>query len=235
MLLAFAITVGGLAGNLLAALRSVEAIAPSDSSSVTFVIDAGHGGVDCGTVGVNGCYEKDLNLLYAEQLKALLTEAGYHAVLTRTEDRLLYKENEDIPGKRKHYDLKNRLDIAESYDNAVLISIHMNSFSEEKYKGFQVYYSPACEESRLLAEGMQRAVKKELQPWNNRTVKKSEGTIYLLDNATIPAVLVECGFLSNREECALLGEEDYQKQLCFLLFCAMIEYSKGMESDGGSL
>ena len=139
LLLALAIIAGGLTGNLLDRARSVEAVNPSGSTSVTFVIDAGHGGADCGTVGVTGCYEKDLNLIYAERLKTLLCDAGYTAVLTRTEDRLLYKEHEDIPGKRKHYDLKNRLEIAQSYENAVLVSIHMNSFSEEKYKGFQVY------------------------------------------------------------------------------------------------
>ena len=99
----------------------------------------------------------------------------------------------------------------------------MNAFPESRYKGTQIYYSSNAEESALLAKKMQEAVVQGLQPWNRRLPKSGEG-IYLMEQLFCPAVLVECGFLTNAEECAALQQEDYQKELCFLLFCVMIEH-----------
>ena len=100
----------------------------------------------------------------------------------------------------------------------------MNSFSMEKYSGFQVYYAEAFDEAADLAARMQKSVIQKLQPENKRQPKPSEGKIYLLSHAQKPAILIECGFLSNREECEKLMEEDYQNRLCFQIICAIIEY-----------
>ena len=187
------------------------------------ILDAGHGGEDSGTVGKNGRLEKDLNMEIALEMGAIFEEKGYIVVYTRTDDRLLYKESENIKGLRKISDLKNRCKVAERYPESVFISIHMNSFGDERYSGLQVYYQAEKEESRLLADTIQQRVISEVQPENNRKVKAGKD-MYLLENMQNTAVLVECGFLSNFDECEKLSEKEYQKRLSFSLVCAIIDY-----------
>ena len=187
------------------------------------IIDAGHGGEDSGAIGKNGALEKDLNLQVAMKLGEYLTNAGYSVIYTRSEDKLLYTEEQNIKGFRKIYDLKNRLAVAEQYPDAYFISLHMNSFGDEQYSGLQVYYSDNNAQSRILAESIQKNVKEKLQPTNNRSIKSGKD-IYLLENSVGKAVLVECGFLTNEQECRLLCEKEYQKELCFAIMCGIISY-----------
>ncbi len=208
-----------------AALEMQKNEKPADAPvGYTIVIDAGHGGEDGGASGVNGALEKDLNFAIALTMKELFEEKGYTVFLTRKEDKLLYTEAQNVYGQRKLYDLKNRLDMATKADNPILISIHMNKFSQAKYSGLQVYYSQNHAGSRRLAEMIQGRVKKDLQPYNNRQIKSAGSSIYLLNRATMPAVLVECGFLSNPQECEKLSQKEYQRELSFSMVCAMIEY-----------
>ena len=188
------------------------------------LIDAGHGGEDCGAIGTTGVYEKDLNFKMSGILGAFLRDFGIPTHYTRETDRLLYTEEQNVKGQRKKYDLRNRLEAFHKGDDDLLVSIHMNAFGEEKYRGFQVYYASAHPESALLAKNLQASVVTALQPWNKREAKDGNSNIYLLAETKKPAILIECGFVSNREECEKLMEEDYQKQLCFLIFCAIIEY-----------
>ena len=188
------------------------------------IIDAGHGGEDGGTVGVNGINEKDLNLQIAKILNDMLQASGVQTVMTRTEDVLLYDRNSDHQGQKKIQDLATRRSIAEKYPNAVFVSIHMNSFPQSKYCGLQVYYSPNNPASQRLASSIQENVKQLLSPNNNRVIKPSGGKIYLLDRLQCPSVLVECGFLSNPEECALLSSEKYQQQMAFSICHALLSY-----------
>ena len=201
-----------------------ERAASADLSAVTVVLDAGHGGEDGGAVGVNGVYEKDLNLSLTHRLGALLEEAGVRVVYTRTEDKMLYSEAEGKSGRKKFFDLRNRLLLARAQENPVLVSIHMNKFTVAKYSGLQVYYSAARPESRALAAAVQETVRKNLQPENRRQIKQAGDNIYLLDKADIPAVLIECGFLSNPAECENLSSEDYQNRLSYAVFCGIMEY-----------
>ena len=194
------------------------------ANNVTVIIDAGHGGEDCGTIGVNGVFEKDINLSVAKELEHLLTQEGINVIMTRTEDKLLYTEAQNIKGQKKQFDLKNRLEHAKSNPDAIFVSIHMNNFHMESCRGIQVYYSGQSEESSRLAQSIQSSVTDNLQTYNTRKIKSSGGEIYLLDNAVGVAVLVECGFLSNREECEKLSEKDYQRQLSFRIFCGIMEY-----------
>ena len=195
----------------------------SAEAGVTFVLDAGHGGEDSGAIGVNGALEKNLNMEVTLLLGDLLKEAGYRVVYTRTEDRLLYTEEQNIAGQRKTYDLKNRLAVAAAEENAVLVSIHMDKFSSPSASGLQVHYA-GIGDSRLLADKIQNRVRADLQPNSRRAIKAASEDIYLLHHATTPAVLIECGFLSNPEECKKLCEKDYQRQLSFSIFCGMMEY-----------
>lgn len=186
------------------------------------IIDAGHGGEDSGAIGANGVLEKDLNLEYAMQIGAMLEEKGYIIVYTRTDDRHLYTEEENIKGIRKISDLKNRVKVAKRYPDSLYISIHMNSFADAKYSGLQVYHSDKSE-SASLAGLIQKHVKKDVQSDNNRAIKQGKG-MYVLENIDNTAVLIECGFLTNKNECEKLSQKEYQKQLCFSIVCGIIEY-----------
>ena len=188
------------------------------------VIDAGHGGEDGGTVGKNGALEKDINLSLAKKLKVFLASLGIQSVLTRSDDRLLYDKNVDYQGRKKALDMQERLKIANSYQNVIFISIHQNSFPSERYNGFQVYYSQNNESSHQLATLLENTVRSKLQPDNNRACKASDGKIYLLDKLACTAVLVECGFLSNVEECELLCTEEYQNKLAALVSSVILDF-----------
>ena len=224
LLLTAALALGGT----LAKAASLPTATDKDAP-VTVVIDAGHGGEDGGAVGVTGVLEKDLNMQLSLCLAASLREAGVNVVLTRTEDKLLYTEAENIKGIRKLSDLKNRCKIAAEYPDAIFISIHMNSYSNPKYSGLQVYYSESNDNSRILASHIQSSVKNELQASNNRTIKAGEG-MYILENIANPGVLIECGFLTNFEECEKLSEKEYRKQLSLAIICGIIDYKDKISS-----
>ena len=121
-------------------------------------------------------------------------------------------------------DLAARLKIAKDTENAVFISIHMNSFPQTQYSGLQVYYSKNDIRSADLANKIQNEVREQLQPTNSRKTKQASSNIYLLDRITVPAVLIECGFLSNAEECAKLSTEEYRDQLATVLAKAIADY-----------
>ena len=206
-------------------------VAPIDTAINTaeemppiIIIDAGHGGEDGGTVGMSGVLEKDLNLKIAFILRDISEAMGYTTVMTRTEDLLLYDRNVDFKGRKKALDLLARVKIADRYENALFISIHMNAFPDSKYSGLQVYYGTNDESSLTLANNIQESVKNDLQNSNNRKTKPSGSNIYVLDRIKLPAVLIECGFLSNKAECDLLCNTDYQKKLALSIFSAISKY-----------
>lgn len=203
--------------------------ADSDDVGRVIIIDAGHGGEDSGAIGANGALEKDLNLAVATELGNILKEKGYTVVYTRTSDKMLYSEEENIKGMRKLSDLKNRCAFAENYPDALFISIHMNTYGASKYSGLQVYYSDGNNESERLASSVQRSVKENLQKNNSRSIKNGKD-LYILDNCTATAVIIECGFLSNEVECKKLCEKEYQKELSFAISCGIIEYIEGLEN-----
>lgn len=190
----------------------------------TVIIDAGHGGEDCGAIGKNGVLEKDLNLSIALELQKMLEAANIPTRLTRNSDTLLYDKNSDYHGKKKILDMRARRAIINEYSDAVFVSIHMNSFPGEKYSGLQVYYSSNTPSSELLARYIQDTVRANLQHGNDRKIKSSENNIYLLNDTPHPSVLIECGFLSNREECELLCDASYQKRLCICIYTAILNY-----------
>ena len=195
---------------------------PLNIRETIIVIDAGHGGEDGGASTVDGTQEKDLNLSIALKLGEMLKSSGYNVVYTRTEDKLLYTEYKK--GSLKMQDLKNRLNIANSAENTIFISIHMNKFTQEKYSGLQVFYSQNDTASLELANIIQNNAKNKLQPDNNRKTKMAGSNIFLLDNINTPAVLIECGFLSNNDECSKLKNETYQKELSAVIYSSVVEF-----------
>lgn len=186
----------------------------------TIVIDAGHGGKDGGAIGLDGTLEKELNLEISGVLCELLRASGYNVVMTRTDDAML--TTDDGRGSEKSRDLRQRLTIASRYSDSVMVSIHCNKFPSEKCKGLQVYHSES-ELAESTAKSIQSSVCALLQPDNNRKVKKADSSIYLLDRAVTPSVLIECGFLSNARELELLNDEGYRKKLALAILCGISE------------
>ncbi len=199
---------------------------PEVADTPVIIIDAGHGGEDGGTSGKDGTLEKDLNLAIALELCELFRASGYEVRLTRESDMLLYDRDSDYQGHKKAQDMAARLAIMNEYTDAVFISIHMNSFPQSKYHGLQVYYSPNSPESQRLANTVQSTVASNLQPENDRKTKSSDGNIYLLDKTDLPAILIECGFLSNPEECALLATDAYRARLALCIYTATVDWMK---------
>ena len=205
--------------------RPVLCAVPASASTVatyrTVILDAGHGGEDGGAIGhIDGreICEKDINLSIALILRDMLEAEGINVILTREEDVLLYDRNTDFQGRKKVLDLAARLHIGQKTSDALFVSIHMNAFPQTQYKGLQVYYSPNHALSSALAQRIQTNVQAQLQPDNMRKIKRADSSIFLLDRLTCPAVLVECGFLSNEEDCSNLSRKDYQQKIAFLLF-----------------
>lgn len=184
------------------------------------VIDAGHGGKDPGKVGINGALEKDINLCIALRLKNLLEQNNISVIMTREEDRDLASEQ---AVNRKNEDLRARAKLIEESAPAVMVSIHQNSYTSEEADGAQVFYHAGSEEGKLLGTMVQKQLKNEIQDGNHR-VAKSNKEYYLLKKAGCPAVIVECGFLSNSAEAALLGTEEYQEKLAFAIHLGIMEY-----------
>ncbi|ADV79070.1 MAG: N-acetylmuramoyl-L-alanine amidase CwlD [Caldanaerobacter subterraneus] len=179
------------------------------------VIDAGHGGPDPGKPGKYGKDEDELNLEIAQKLRELIEESGGIVVMTREDDTL----SDSSLSK----DLKNRVVKANEVIADVLISIHLNSFSQSKYKGAQVFYQNNSEKGKLLAELIQQELRNTLDP-NNDRMAKSSNSYYLLRNAKMPAVIVECGFMSNPEEEKLLNDENYQYKIAWAIYKGLIHY-----------
>lgn len=211
-------------------VRADENILAEKSGSVnnsecnfTFVIDPGHGGIDGGAVGVSGSLEKDINLAVATFLTDLMKVMGYSAVMTRSDDQMLGEGSE---GHRKLEDLRKRVDFVRDYENPLFISIHMNKFPQEYCHGLTVYYSGNDPESEALALSVKNAAVKHLQPDNKRPMKRATSALYVLDRATVPAILIECGFLSNVEEEKKLVDADYQKKLVMTLASGILEYAE---------
>ncbi len=212
---------------------SDRAASVSATPRYTVVLDAGHGGEDGGAVGkLDGreIYEKDLNLTISLLLRDLLEADGVNVVMTREEDVLLYDRNTDYQGRKKVLDLAARLHVGQSIEPAVFVSIHMNAFTQTQYKGMHVYYSPNHTASLSLAQNIQTRVSEQLQPDNHRKVKRAGSEIHLLEHLRCPAVLVECGFLSNTDDCRALADPEYQHKLAFLLFCAIRESLEDIEN-----
>ena len=193
----------------------------NDAPFFTIVIDAGHGGRDGGaSADDDGTLEKNLNLSVAKKMKALFESANVRVVMTRETDIELAAP--DSPHKKLD-DLSERARIADAEENAILVSIHMNKFPVGKYSGLQVYYSENNERSRVLAETIQNGAAALFSEMPLRTVKPAKD-IYLMENVKIPAVLVECGFLSNYEEKERLKTEEYQMELAMMMYAAILQY-----------
>jgi len=195
-----------------------------DDDLPTVIIDPGHGGFDGGAVADDGTVEKNINLVISLNLAQLLESNGYRVILTRDTDISTDTIGQESIGKRKKNDLQNRLLLMDKYPNAVFVSIHLNKFTTGAARGSQVFFGGKNENSQVLGEFIQKSIREKLQSENTRVIKKATSGTYILYNAPIPAVLLECGFLSNKTELEMLKNADYQRQIAFCAFCGINDY-----------
>ena len=188
------------------------------------ILDPGHGGVDGGAQG-NGIVEKEVNLAIAKKVREFCVLFGFEVQMTRQEDISIHDEGKETIRAQKNSDLKNRLAMMTADPTSVAVSIHLNKFPQSRVKGAQVFYAPRSQGSELLAQTIQDNFRGLLQPDNTRQIKKADSSLFLLYNNTVtPAVLVECGFLSNPEEDQRLQSADYQLQLASALTAAWLQF-----------
>ncbi len=174
----------------------------------------------------DGTVEKDINLNITLMIAKFLKQNGFTVIMTRENDVSTDDVETDKIATRKKSDLKNRLNLMNDYKDAVFVSVHLNKFTTSAANGSQVFYS-RDEKSKILGECIQKSIVSRLQPENTRVNKQATSSTYLLYYATIPTVLVECGFLSNKSELEKLKTKDYQNKMAFCIYCGILEYFKG--------
>lgn len=184
------------------------------------VIDAGHGGIDPGKVGINGAKEKDINLSIALKVKQFLEANDVQVVLTRDTDEGLYDAD---ASNQKVQDMKRRVSIIEETAPSVTVSIHQNSYPEEYVHGAQVFYYETSAEGKKLAEILQTRLVDDVDHENKRQIKAND-SYYLLKKTPTPIVIVECGFLSNQEEAEKLCSELYQEKVAWAIHLGILQY-----------
>lgn len=223
VILAVVLSLAGLSGVIATGFDYIAASGSIEERQV-IILDAGHGGFDGGAVAPDGTVEKDINLNIAMTLRMFVEQSGFKAVMTRTDDNATDDVETNAIATRKKSDLKNRLELMRDYPDAIFVSIHLNKFTTSAASGAQVFYSKTDPRSKTLGECIQKSVVGLLQPDNTRVIKQGTDSTYLLKNATVPAVIVECGFLSNHAELEKLKNEEYQSKMAFAVYCGILEY-----------
>ena len=208
---------------------AIQTVGPMDSGRPVLVLDAGHGGEDGGAVSLTGVPESQINLAIVQKLDLLLGLCGRAPVVLRQEDVSLHDSEADTLREKKVSDLKNRVAMVEGTENGVLLSIHQNMFTNAKYHGAQVFYAPT-QGSQEFAVHTQEVLRQTVDQTNERQAKPIPDTVYLMNHITRPAILVECGFLSNPEEEGKLRSEGYQLQLAAALTGAWLQYEGNFTS-----
>lgn len=201
----------------------VSAIPTKGIAKPLVIVDAGHGGMDGGGVSVNGIPEKGINLNIAQGLGDMLTLMGYDVTLTRTEDISIHEEGIEGLRAQKLNDMEKRLELFNTPDS-VCVSIHQNRFTDPKYHGAQMFYYREDLEGQALAESLKARITGYLQPENERETKPMDDELYLLCNCKNPAVMAECGFISNPEEAALLEQQPYQREMSFAIMAGINDF-----------
>ncbi len=191
----------------------------------TVILDAGHGSPDGGAVGVSGTEEKDVNLAITEKLREVLENKGFKVIMTREGDSGLQDESADTIRKMKISDMKKRREIIEKSDADLFLSIHMNSFGDPKVSGLHIFYDKSHPDAEELADAIQKKIG-EVTGAETHAVKTADASLFLMKNPPVPAILAECGFLSNPDEEAKLNDEQYRSKIAWAIAEAVENYTK---------
>lgn len=188
------------------------------------IIDAGHGGIDGGCTSAEGVPEKGINLSILQRLRDMLVISGFRVEVTRDSDISIHDKGVEGIAAQKSSDMDNRLELFNKYDNAVCLSIHQNQFTDPRYSGGQMFYSGTNGSSEELARSLQKSFGEILQPENDREIKLCGKELFLCYYSNNPTVMVECGFLSNPDEAALLNTEEYQQKVAMTIYSGLLNY-----------
>lgn len=194
------------------------------SAGFTVILDAGHGSPDGGAVGISGTLEKDINLAIVEKLGEILQNRGITVIFTREGDSGLQDADAETIRKMKVSDMNKRHKIMEESDADLFLSIHMNSFSDPKVSGLHIFYDKSHPDAEELAKAIQSKIG-DVTGAQTHTVKTADESLFLMKSAPIPAILAECGFLSNPEEEKKLKDEEYQAKIAWAIAEALIDYT----------
>ena len=194
-----------------------------------YVVDPGHGGEDGGAVAGDGTVESHINLAIALRLNDVMRFCGKTTCMTRREDKSIYSDGASTLREKKVSDLKNRVAMVNSNGNAVLVSIHQNKMPEApRVHGAQAFYN-SVDGAASLAKQVQSVLNEAINTGNAKTEKQISSTIYLMKHVTAPAVLIECGFLSNPDETAALQKPEYQLKLAAAITSGLLNRSAEAE------
>lgn len=196
---------------------------------ISVIVDAGHGSPDGGAVGLSGSQEKDINLSIATILKGVLESNGIPVIMTRSSDNAIYDSSAKTIREKKRSDLNNRLKIMNSSNAGLFVSIHMNSFEDKSVSGVYTFYNKSYPDIKVLAENIQNNIH-SITKAKTHDVKAAENRIFLMKNAPMPAVLVECGFLTNPEEEKKLLNSEYQEKIAWAIGDAISDYYSNTET-----
>ena len=203
--------------------RQSSAVSAIPSSNHIIILDPGHGGADGGASGADGTVEKNLNLEIALKVQKLLQQSGCTVFLTRSDDRSLSTIEDEINKMIKVADLNNRREMTDELEVDAFVSIHMNTFQDSQYFGSQVFYSSSPADSKYLADFIQEEIR-QVDPQNERVTKNGSGSIFILNDVSVPSVVVECGFLSNQMDLERLKSEDYQNKLAGAIYNGIVKF-----------
>ena len=211
------------------ALKLTDAIPTTTSienqNELTLILDAGHGGLDGGCSTSDGKVEKNINLNITLSVRDLSKLFGYNVETTRDTDKSIHDKGVAGIKNQKISDMENRLEMFNKYTNSICVSIHQNTFSDSKFSGAQMFYSDKNEASEQFATLMQQQFVDNLQPDNQREIKLCGKELYLCYYCNNPAIMVECGFLSNPDEAQKLTSQDYQKKVALTIFTGINKFA----------
>lgn len=186
-------------------------------------IDAGHGKPDEGAIGYMNTTEQKINLQISKKLQNVIEQSGANAIITRSTEDGIFDEKSKTIRQKKVSDIKNRVKIINDNSSDIMLSIHLNKFPDERYKGWQVFYQKGNVKSEKLANKIQESLNLNINKVSNRTPKPIK-QIYIMDNIEMPGVVIECGFISNKDESQILKDEEYQNKLSWGIYLGVQEY-----------
>ena len=191
-----------------------------NTSGVTVILDAGHGGKDGGASSASGIIEKGVVLSVTQKVEDYLKLQGINVTLTRDGD---YDLAQPEAKKRKQQDLNKRVQIMNENENSIAVSIHANAIGNSAWKGAQTFYDPKKIENKQLATAIMNSMKGNLEGTTTREAK-SISSLFILKNSNVPSTLVEIGFLSNPDEADLLNSEAYQNKIAYAIYEGILSY-----------
>lgn len=210
--------------NISKTAETIDAAGDKKIEKIKILIDPGHGGVDQGASGDMKIGEAPINLAISKKLMSFLEGSGFEVEMTRYDDSGLYTELSSTIRAKKNEDLKNRVELINNSNADLVISIHLNSFPQKQYYGAHVFYQKSNEvTTKLAADTIQESMKNILDKSNTRVPQIKKG-IKIMDNTTVPVILIECGFLSNNNEERKLVSDDYQEKTSWAIYTGILKY-----------